>query len=138
METSRPGWVRVSYGGYSKTIWIWPQGHWSPIARTAVLNGSSARLKAYGAANQWTYADMNDFRYMYPKSTNGELAMKSAIVPAGSYPGAPAPTWVANQSRLKFNGSATGWTVNFTIKKQGETYLTAIIGDYAVTVIVAG
>jgi hypothetical protein len=130
---SRPTWIRVSYGGYTKKIWVWPKGTWSPVGQTAPLNASGARLKIAGATSDWATQNLQGFRLFSPK-VSGEVALKGVIIPSGSYPGAPAPTWTANQSRLQFVGSATGWTIRFKIKKAGDNWLTAKIGNFAVTI----
>lgn len=129
-------WVKVRYHGYVKKVWVVPEGTWTPAGQTATLNAAGARLKVTGATSQWTTQTLDGFRLFAPKQS-GELTLRGTIVPTGSYPSAPAPTWTANQSRLKFVSSATGWNIKFSIKKSGDSWLTAQIDDFAVTVLIS-
>lgn len=135
IEYADPFWLSVKYGGVTAKIWIKVQGIWPKPGQTAKLNAAGARLKINGNPSMWTVSSAGGRRFFETQQA-GELRLQGVIVPSGNYPGAPKPNWVADNTRIQFVGSATTWAPRFNILKV-DAYVTAKIGNFAVTVNVA-
>jgi len=132
--------VRVTYGGQTSQVRfaVDPSRGWPTPRKTAPLNEAGARLEVVADPQVWSTSPAYGSSNFFTDQT-GVLEIESRIV--GDYPNAPTPQWTAEQTRLEFVGSATGWKVRFEIKdlQYGRFWpLTAKIGEFAVTVGISG